>query len=255
MTARILLKLAVFTILPLILTAAAVAVLVTQITVKNLESGLEESLSEKARLLKTTLLLLPPEEYQSRIADLANDAQARVTVIDASGVVLADSEADPARMENHADRPEFKESIHGGRAAVSRRFSSTVGTEFLYVAIPKDGGGAVRLALPLEEVNALVSSSRGRITSIILLIVAPMVLATAWFARSISKQFSGIVRLSSAIADGNFEIKPYTPKRGDLRELNDLANSLRTTAGKLRSTFNQLQEERSPVRSRCELDW
>lgn len=245
MTARILLKLGLFTILPLILTAGAVAVLVTQITVKNLESGLEESLSEKARLVQSTLFLLPPEEYQSRIADLANQAQARVTVIDASGTVLADSEADPARMENHADRPEFIESIDGGQTAVSRRFSSTVGTEFLYVAIPREGGGAVRLALPLEEVNALVSSSRDRITSIILLIVVPLVLATAWFARSISKQFSGIVRLSSEIADGNFEVTPYIPKRGDLRELNDLANSLRTTASKLRSTFNQLQEERS----------
>ncbi len=245
MTARILLKLGLVTILPLILTAGAVAVLVTQITVENLESGLEESLSEKARLVESTLLLLPTEEYQSRIEDLANQAQARVTVIDASGAVLADSEADPARMENHADRPEFIESIHGGRTAVSRRLSSTVGAEFLYVAIPRIGGGAVRLALPLEEVNALVSSSRDRITSIIMLIVVPVVLATAWFARRISKQFSGIVRLSSEIADGNFEVTPHIPKRGDLRELDDLANSLRTTASKLRSTFNQLQEERS----------
>ena len=245
MTARILLKLGLFAILPLVLTAVAVTVLATQTTTRILESGLEKSLSEKARLLESNLHRLPPEAYQSNIGDLASRARARVTIIDASGTVLADSEADPARMENHADRPEFRESISAGRTAISRRFSDTVGTEFLYVAIPKDGGGAVRLALPLEEVNALVASNRNRITSIILLVVVPMILATAWFARSISKQFSGIVRLSTAIADGNFEVNPYTPKRGDLRELDDLANSLRTTAGKLRSTFNQLQEERS----------
>ena len=245
MTARILLKLGLFTILPLVLTAVAVTVLVTETTTRILETGLEKSLSEKARLLESHLHQLPPEAYQANIGDLASRAQARVTIIDASGTVLADSEADPDRMENHAGRPEFRESISAGRTAISRRFSDTVGTEFLYVAIPKDGGGAVRLALPLAEVNALVSSNRNRITSIILLIVFPMILATAWFARSISKQFSGIVRLSTAIADGNFEVKPYSPKRGDLRELDDLASSLRATAGKLRSTFNQLQEERS----------
>ena len=245
MTARILLKLGLFTILPLVLTAVAVTVLVTQTETRNLESGLEEGLSDKARLVEKNLHELSPDAYQSNIGDLASRARARVTIIDASGTVLADSEADPARMENHADRPEFRESISAGRTAITRRFSNTVGTEFLYVAIPKDGGGAVRLALPLEEVNALVSSNRNRITSIILLIVVPMILATAWFARSISKQFSGIVRLSTAIADGNFEVKPYSPKRGDLRELDDLANSLRATAGKLRSTFDQLQEERS----------
>lgn len=244
MTARIFLKLSLVTILPLLITAIAVLLSVTRITIANLESGLETSLSEKARLVETTLEGLSPGEYQPVAHDLAQRAQARVTIIDASGTVLADSEADPLQMENHATRPEFVESL-AGATSVSRRFSSTVGMDFLYVAVPMAGGGAARLALPLEEVNALAGSNRRSIGLVILFIVAPLVLATAWVARRISSQMSGIVSLSNAIADGDFEIDKSFPERGNLRELNDLADSLRTTAGKLRTSFHQLQEERS----------
>ena len=244
MTARILFKLGLVTILPLSVTAVAVLVLVTIITVGNLESGLEKSLSEKARLAETTLRGRDLEQFQASALDLASRSQARVTVIDAAGIVLADSEADPNTMENHANRPEFIEALRGG-TAVSRRFSSTIGTDFLYVAVPMEGGGAVRLALPLEQVDAMATASRNRITLVILLIVVPLILITAWSARRISTQLSDIVSLSNEIADGNFEIQHSAPKPGDLRELNDLRRSLQTTAGKLRSTFNQLQEERS----------
>ncbi len=244
MTARIFLKLVLVTILPLLITAVAVLLLVTRITIADLESGLETSLSEKARLVETTLQGQPPAEYQSSVVDFARRAQARVTIIDASGNVLADSEANPDQMENHAGRPEFVESLEG-ETSTSRRFSSTVGEFFLYVAVPMEGGGAVRLALPLEEVNALAKTNRNSIAAVILFIVAPLVLATAWSARRISTQLSDIVSLSNAIAEGDFETGDSIPKRGDLSELNHLSHSLRATAGKLSANFLQLQEERS----------
>ena len=244
MTARILFKLGLVTMLPILVTAVAVLVLVTIFTIVNLENGLEKSLSEKARLVETTLQGRAPDQFQSAAQDLARRAQARVTVIDADGRVLADSEANPSRMENHADRPEFVNALRG-ETAVSRRFSSTIGADFLYVAIPMEDGGAIRLALPLEEVEALAQASRNRITLVILLIVVPLILVTAWSARRISTQLSDIVSLSNEIAEGNFEVEHSMPKRGDLGELNDLRRSLQTTAAKLRSTFNALQEERS----------
>ena len=244
MTARILFKLGLVTMLPILVTAVAVLVLVTIFTIVNLENGLEKSLSEKARLVETTLQGRAPEQFQSAARDLARRAQARVTVIDADGRVLADSEANPSRMENHADRPEFVNALRGD-TAVSRRFSSTIGADFLYVAVPMEDGGAIRLALPLEEVEALAQASRNRITLVILLIVVPLILVTAWSARRISTQLSDIVSLSNEIAEGNFEVEHSMPKRGDLGELNDLRRSLQTTAAKLRSTFNALQEERS----------
>ncbi len=244
MTARIFFKLCLVAVLPLVITAVTVLLLVTRITIAKLESGLETSLSEKARLVESTLGGLPAGEYQTMVQGVASRAQARVTVIDAGGNVLADSEANPGRMENHAERPEFQASLRG-RAAVSRRFSSTLGASLLYVAVPMQGGGAVRLALPLEEIDALAKTTRNRIALVILCIVAPLVLSTAWVARRISGQLSGIVSLSNTIADGDFETGDSAPRRGSLRELNDLSASLRTMARKLRTSFHQLREERS----------
>ena len=81
----------------------------------------------------------------------ARAAGARVTVIDSAGNVLADSEADPAKMENHATRPEFVSALQG-QVGSSTRLSHTIGTELLYVAAPIPGG-AVRMAYPLSAIR------------------------------------------------------------------------------------------------------
>ena len=47
-------------------------------------------------------------------------------------MVLADSEADPATMENHLTRPEVQEAVHG-TIGVSSRDSATIGIPFRYV--------------------------------------------------------------------------------------------------------------------------
>jgi len=42
------------------------------------------------------------------------------------GLVVGDSDQEPARMENHADRPEFIEAMKG-QTGRSVRFSATLG--------------------------------------------------------------------------------------------------------------------------------
>ena len=59
----------------------------------------------------------------------------RVTLIAVDGKVLADSEADPTTMENHATRPEVASAL-AGRVSSSRRVSATVGEDLLYGAAP-----------------------------------------------------------------------------------------------------------------------
>ena len=78
-------------------------------------------------------------------------AGARATVIDPTGKVLADSEADPATMENHAQRKEFVAAL-AGQVGVEERRSKTLDIPFFYVAAPVSGG-AVRLAYPLPEIE------------------------------------------------------------------------------------------------------
>ena len=59
---------------------------------------------------------------------------ARVTVIDNTGRVLADSQHDPETMENHSNRPEVQQAFASGEGQ-SVRHSATLGRDLVYRAV------------------------------------------------------------------------------------------------------------------------
>ena len=83
----------------------------------------ERTLREQIKLnLKQKTLMFAHRvetDRQHSLADITSQegqaAGARATVIDPTGKVLADSEADPSTMENHAHRKEFVAAL-GGRS-------------------------------------------------------------------------------------------------------------------------------------------
>lgn len=101
----------------------------------------------------------------------------RMTLIDANGVVLVDTEESPSAMENHAGRPEVAAALDGGMGT-DRRVSATQGTERIYLAIPASYKGEpviLRVSSSLAGVNAVASQARR--TGLALLALALMVAA------------------------------------------------------------------------------
>jgi two-component system phosphate regulon sensor histidine kinase PhoR len=80
----------------------------------------------------------------------------RITVILPSGVVIGDSNENPAIMDNHASRPEVITAREGG-VGKSIRFSMTLQKRMMYVAIPlKDKQkivAIIRAALPVTAID------------------------------------------------------------------------------------------------------
>src|SRR5438477_8303007 len=112
---------------------------------------LTDSLAEEARGVQA---VLPTDgDLEAFVRRLGPAIGARITVIRTDGVVMADSEHDPATMENHRSRPEVQEALRG-QVGTSSRTSATIGIAFRYVALPPRDGRIVRLALPLTEVHA-----------------------------------------------------------------------------------------------------
>jgi len=97
-----------------------------------------------------------PHTIRASIEETATVTQSRVTLIDADGTVLADSESDPATMDNHLNRSEIQEVRVKGRGTATR-YSYTLDIDTIYVAVPfKDNDniiGYVRFARPLSEVK------------------------------------------------------------------------------------------------------
>src|SRR5262245_33927010 len=155
MTARIFAKLLLVALCLLTVAMAAVDYFATRVVESSYIQNLTRGLAEKGQLIALTL----PVSHE-RIGEVARAAGARLTVIGQDGQVIADSEAEPSKMENHGGRAEFVEALAGKRGSATRH-SATTGVDYLYVAIPiRDG--ALRLAAPLSEIKAQVNSIRAK---------------------------------------------------------------------------------------------
>src|SRR6266542_3819258 len=107
----------------------------------------------------TQLALSSSDNLQAETVRLSQAVDARITMIRTDGVVLADSQANPATLENHRTRPEVIQAL-AGRIGESSRVSTSVGIPFRYVALPPMDGRIVRVALPLTIVQSKLDTIR-----------------------------------------------------------------------------------------------
>ena len=85
----------------------------------------------------------------------------RITVILPDGRVIGDSDEQIADMNNHADRPEFRDAIATGLGR-SERPSDTLGQNMMYLAIPiqsRDSHGAGTPPIEPDKILAVVRTS------------------------------------------------------------------------------------------------
>ena len=92
-------------------------------------------------------------DYLSGLEDL--EGGQRLTWITADGTVLYDSEADPAAMENHADREEVIQALEEGTGQ-SKHLSNTLLQKTLYYAVRLDDGTVLRLSCQETTMGALI---------------------------------------------------------------------------------------------------
>jgi two-component system phosphate regulon sensor histidine kinase PhoR len=201
----------------------------------SLRRQITESLIEKTRMFADRVDANGGQTAQL-VVQQARAANARATVIDATGRVLADSEADPASMENHATRPEFIAAL-AGRIGTSSRTSKTVGIEFLYVAMRVRGGGAVRLAYPLSLVTETTRSIRDELllASAFALLFATFI--AAFLAHLMGRRLRRMVDFASRIAAGDLSAR-ISDHSYD--EISQLAATLDSTARLLEASFRDL---------------
>ncbi len=185
----------------------------------------ENQLILQARVLRREAADLAPDKLPAWAAEAAVAAQVRITIINAEGLVLADSEHDPALMENHAGRPEIREAYRG-RQGFSVRHSATLDRDLCYLALPLSGGRpgwVIRLALPLQDVHAAVASLRWQIVGSSV-VVALLALGVAWY---FFRRFTRRVRRLQVFAEHLLEPSRADVLDADARdELGALAISL-----------------------------
>lgn len=242
LTGRIFFKLMAGVLVLLMVALAAVDVLASRVAESTYLETLQRELREKANMVALTLQQVPADAAHTKLERMAEVSGGRLTWIDSSGHVLADTEASPNRMDNHRGRPEVEAAL-AGRPGAARRKSSTVGVDFLYVAVPLEKG-ALRIAVPLAEVQLRVNDVRKRMLAATAIAFLPVMALALLFARYAARRLGAIIEFASQLARGNFHARLDDP-RGD--ELGQLEHKLNETGGKLAGMFQELEREHAEL--------
>ena len=193
------------------------------------------------------------DEIDQLSRHLGSELGLRITIIDAEGKVIADSDEDPALMENHSDRPEVITALENFRGTASR-YSSTLDEDLFYMAVPlnqadhaggDDGLRAVlRLALPLSSINRAISNLFLFILGALLISSLAALAAAYLLSGKITGPVRAITSAAKAIAGGNYN--PPLKVGGD-DELADLADNIKEMGAALQLKINQVTWEKNKI--------
>ena len=171
----------------------------------------------------------------------------RVTVIDSKGEVLGDTNRLPGKMENHAYRPEVAQALKG-EAGVAIRYSETLGTDMMYVAVPVERNnlvlGVVRSALPMTAIKGEARSVRlqimawGVVTALLAGVVSLVV------SRKISSPISDMEQSARLFAQGDFSHKLFVPES---LEIGGLAEAMNQMAEQLDERIKVISRQRNEM--------
>lgn len=122
-------------------------------------------------------------EGMDYLKDLDQSSDYRITWIDSDGTVLFDSQEDITKMDNHAQREEFKEAKKEGYGQASR-YSDTLIHNSLYSAKELKDGSVIRLSSEQNSIFSLVLNMLQPIAWMILLVI----LCSMYFANQVSNR-------------------------------------------------------------------
>ncbi|MHB9036345.1 MAG: ATP-binding protein [Armatimonadota bacterium] len=210
-------------------------------------SQVEADLAVRTRLVGKDIegirLATGNSNLSATVKKLAALSKTRITIISPSGKVIADSESNPATMENHSDRPEFREAL-AGRVGTSRRLSPTLHFTMVYLAIPITHDGQIsavlRTALAATALDSAPETTYHRIFVGALLIALFAAVASLLAVRRISRPLLEIKKAASRFADGDFRSRAPLP---DTEEFASLAETLNSMAAQLDTQLHVITQK------------
>jgi two-component system phosphate regulon sensor histidine kinase PhoR len=240
---RIFFKLLAVFLIIIAATAAVLYVVIGNAWETSLRAEIERNLVQKTLLFAHRVETDKSHSLPEIAAQEGQSAGARATIIDASGRVLADSQSNPDNMENHSHRKEFVAALKG-QTGESERRSATIGIPFLYVAAPI-AGGAVRLAYPLSDVEAVQAQVRHHLfwgslfASLIALLIAAA--ASVWTSRRLQRIVDVAARIEAGDLRARVNDRPSDEIGRVAAAIDKTARQIELSFAAVRSSQHQLE--------------
>ncbi len=219
----------------------------------------KHNIEEKSSSLEHMAVLLEPQilpyltgagagDLGGLVASFGRQTGTRITVIDLSGTVLADSEKEARDMENHFYRPEIQASLNGEKR-ISIRRSATLRQEMMYLSVPLEASGrvvgALRLSLFMKSFEALLGVFRGELLKVVGLTLLAALLMVFFLSQSVSAPVREVIDASSRVAAGDFRVMVSTRRSGEFRRF---ARSFNAMTGKLQAMFDEVRMRNEEIR-------
>ena len=179
----------------------------------------------------------------SMVREIGRGSATRITVVGMNGVVLGDSEEDPATMENHGNRPEIVAAVDTGFGSAIR-YSNTLQIRMLYVAVlaKVDGRpvGIIRTSMPLTFINGELAATTVKMVlgGLVILVLAAIVML--FVSRRISRPLEDLRRGAERFAAGELHARLLVP---DTEEIGTLAEAMNRMAQQLDQRINTITRQ------------
>ncbi len=188
--------------------------------------------------------------------ELGAQTETRLTIILTNGKVVGDSEENPERMDNHANRPEVISALKG-QLGVASRFSRTLQLNMMYVALPVVENdqivGCVRAALPIKDLTKTLESAFYPVINSGLVIALVAAMISLWLSRRISRPLEEMKRGAERFACGELEGRLPVYKGEEMGGLAEAMNQMAAQLDdRIRTVVRQRNEQEAVLASMIE---
>jgi two-component system phosphate regulon sensor histidine kinase PhoR len=212
-----------------------------------------EDLEARANLIKEQILQkLEAGDFKGMDAmakELGTSSSTRITIILPNGKVIADSDENPADMENHGNRPEFKDAFEK-EIGKSLRFSNTLGQSMMYLALPiKEQGkilAIVRTSVPVVAVNEKIRDLNNKIVLSVIIVAICAAVISLVVSRRVSLPIEQMKETAQRFALGQLDLRVPLPKQAELTEL---AQALNEMAQQLQDRIQTITQQRNELKA------
>lgn len=218
----------------------ASCMLFTAILYHNNLEMMEIQVQKEAEIISTAINASDEDYIETILPFLGNS---RITLIDAEGTVLFDTDEDSTVMENHVDRSEVELAMSEGAGAATR-ISDTLGNRTYYYAVLLESGDVIRVASTMDSV---VQTLFDVVPLIILMGVTLWILAMLW-ASLLTKRI--INPINTLDVDNPLDNEIYEEIKPLLLRI-DNSNKAREEVAEMRKEFsaNVSHELKTPLTS------
>jgi two-component system, OmpR family, phosphate regulon sensor histidine kinase PhoR len=212
---------------------------------QQLVEASRSNLMNQARLAMMQLEAAKSDESRQKIAErLGGVSHDRVTLIAPDGRVWGDSDVrgdQVASLENHKNRPEVQQALQTGSGS-ALRYSDTLGTNMLYVAIASRNADGVilRMALPLKYLDQAKAGLHRVLGLAGLMVLALAIVFSVLLSRLTTRPLREMAESAAKIGVGERHARvPVTGKD----EVGYLARVLNEMADRIDQHVKEMTEE------------